>query len=167
MIKAAWTVLILTVAVVSAPSAIWASEPDSQGLEIGERAPAIRGSEWVSGSGLAPELKNKVVLVDFWYAACPTCVHTMPEVDELASRYRKDGLIVVGPSLDSEATVRHFRELHDVGYPFLAGALNLARSFNVKTFPFLVLIGRDGRVLWQANFKDATLSAAIESALRR
>ncbi|MBV8070758.1 MAG: redoxin domain-containing protein, partial [Acidobacteriaceae bacterium] len=52
-------------------------------LNIGDRAPAIEGSQWV-GAARAPELKDKVVLVDFWYAACPTCVHKMPEISELA-----------------------------------------------------------------------------------
>jgi thiol-disulfide isomerase/thioredoxin len=139
----------------------------SDGLEIGDRAPAIQGSEWVGSGGRAPDLKNKVVLVDFWYAGCPTCVHKMPEVAALAERYRKDGLIVIGPSLDEAPTVQKFRELHGGSYPFLAGALNMAKAFKITGFPTMVLIGKNGRVLWRANFKDETLAPAIEAALRR
>lgn len=136
------------------------------GPQVGDSVPAIKGAAWVSDDGRAPEMKDKVVLIDFYFANCPMCNATAPEVERLYQRYHKAGLVVVGPSLDAEATVQRYKTAHALNYPLLANASALARAYDVRTFPFLILVGKDGKVLWRSNFKDETLNAAIESALK-
>ncbi len=38
------------------------------GLAVGTFAPPLNGSTWVSKDGKAPDMKNKVLLIDFWFA---------------------------------------------------------------------------------------------------
>jgi hypothetical protein len=74
--------------------------------------------------------------------------------------------VVVAPSLDAEAKVRLFKAKHKIEYPLLAGANASANSYLVPSYPFLTLIGKDRKVIWRANFKDAKLEDAIVAALK-
>src|SRR4030088_1275227 len=58
----------------------------------------LEGGQWIQhGPVVLKELRNKaVVLVDFWDYTCVNCIRTLPYVEGWYSRYRKDGLIVVG-----------------------------------------------------------------------
>lgn len=38
------------------------------GLPVGSFAPPLNGSTWISADGKAPNMKNKVILMDFWFA---------------------------------------------------------------------------------------------------
>lgn len=42
------------------------------------------------------DLKGKVVLLDFWDTWCAPCIKSMPLVQELSTKYRESGLVVIG-----------------------------------------------------------------------
>jgi peroxiredoxin len=157
---------VFVITLLSAINAQAAEPMYGDGPQVGDSVPAIKGAGWVSDDGIAPEMKGKVVLIDFYFANCPMCNAVAPEVERLYQRYRKSGLVVVGPSLDAEATVQRYKTAHALSYPLLSNSSALARAYDVRTFPFLVLVGKDGKVLWRSNFKDETLNTAIESALK-
>jgi cytochrome c biogenesis protein CcdA/thiol-disulfide isomerase/thioredoxin len=52
---------------------------------------------WINSRPLTmPELRGKVVLVDFWTYSCINCLRTLPHVEAWDRLYRKDGLVIVG-----------------------------------------------------------------------
>jgi len=52
---------------------------------------------WLNSAPLlAPQLRGKVVLVDFWTYSCINCIRSMPYVRAWAAKYRDQGLVVVG-----------------------------------------------------------------------
>jgi hypothetical protein len=55
----------LAAAMCLAATAILAKEG---GLAVGAYAPPLNGSAWVTEDGKAPDMKNKVLLIDFWFA---------------------------------------------------------------------------------------------------
>jgi cytochrome c biogenesis protein CcdA/thiol-disulfide isomerase/thioredoxin len=64
-------------------------------------APDFVGNQrWFNTKGGAPlslsELRGKVVLVDFWTYTCINCLRTLPYLKAWDSRYRRDGLVIVG-----------------------------------------------------------------------
>jgi thiol-disulfide isomerase/thioredoxin len=42
------------------------------------------------------QLKGKVVLIDFWTYSCINCLRTLPYLKAWDSKYRKDGLVIIG-----------------------------------------------------------------------
>jgi len=38
------------------------------GLALGTHAPPLNGGAWVTEDGKQPDMKNKVLLVEFWFA---------------------------------------------------------------------------------------------------
>jgi cytochrome c biogenesis protein CcdA/thiol-disulfide isomerase/thioredoxin len=70
-----------------------------------------------------PELRGKVVLIDFWTYTCINCLRTLPHVEAWYRKYRGDGLVVVG--------------VHTPEFPFEkeAGNVEQAIASNDLTYP--------------------------------
>jgi peroxiredoxin len=83
----------------------------------------------------------------------------------LAAKYADKGLVLVGPSLDAEATVKTFKAKHEIGYPLLAGAAKTAHAFGVQAYPTIFLVGKDGKVIWKGHFEDEVFIKKLEEAL--
>ena len=44
------------------------AEDEAPGLAVGKTAPPLDGAVWVTADGKAPDLKAKVLLLDFWHS---------------------------------------------------------------------------------------------------
>jgi thiol-disulfide isomerase/thioredoxin len=62
------------------------------------RAPDVHDiSAWINSRPLSlPDLRDKVVLVDFWTYSCINCLRTLPYLKAWDARYRSKGLVILG-----------------------------------------------------------------------
>ncbi|WP_056396563.1 thioredoxin family protein [Massilia sp. Root418] len=74
------------------------AEPFRSKLPVEGTAPGFDGAvTWLNSAPLTlKQLRGKVVLVDFWTYSCINCIRTVPYVRAWASKYRDQGLAVVG-----------------------------------------------------------------------
>ena len=110
--------------------------------------------------------RGKVVLIDFWATWCGPCVAEIPNVRALYAKYRESGFEVLGYSLDSDpAALRKFVADNALPWPTLSqkksvdakpGYVDLAKFYSVKSIPTMILVGRDGKVIY-ADAKGALL----------
>jgi peroxiredoxin len=114
--------------------------------------------------------RGKVVLVDFWATWCGPCRRELPHLKALQQRFGKQGLVVLGISVDHQGQdrVRSFVKRNGVTWPtLLADATVLADYGDVRAIPTKFVIDRQGRVagrmLGYAAEKD--LEAAIRPLL--
>jgi len=68
------------------------------GLPFLGALPSLGGATtWLNSPPLyTPQLRGKVVLVDFWTYSCINCIRTLPHVRAWAEKYRDQGLVVIG-----------------------------------------------------------------------
>ena len=68
-------------------------------------------------------LRGKVVLINFWATWCAPCRYEIPDLSRLQTRYREQGLVVLGVSVDEIETVflERFKENYKMSYPVLHG----------------------------------------------
>jgi thiol-disulfide isomerase/thioredoxin len=53
--------------------------------------------DWINSKPLTlKDLSGKVVLVRWWTSGCPLCKATAPALNEFHTKYRDDGLVVIG-----------------------------------------------------------------------
>ncbi|MDW8052544.1 MAG: TlpA disulfide reductase family protein [Armatimonadota bacterium] len=50
------------------------------------------------------QLKGKVVIVNLWATWCQPCVEEMPELARFYRNYRRQGVVLIGVSIDDEPT---------------------------------------------------------------
>lgn len=101
---------------------------------------------------LSEHIGRQVVLLDFWATYCEPCLRAMPELDALYVKYKAQGLLVLGVSIDGADSLNDVRaDVQKLGISFpilLDQDTRVVALYNPKTSaPFSVLIGRDGRVL--------------------
>ena len=94
--------------------------------------------------------KGKVILLNFWATWCGPCKAEIPGFVELQQQYGKDGLVVVGYSVDDEAPkARAFANEYKMNYPILLG---LGREDVQEAYgpiwgiPASFIISREGKV---------------------
>jgi len=99
--------------------------------------------------------EGKVVLVDFWATWCEPCLREMPNLKKNYENYRDKGFEVVGVNIDEDPQmVQRFLALQPLPWTTVISADANARGFEhplavkcgIDAIPFLVLIGRDGKV---------------------
>jgi peroxiredoxin len=95
-------------------------------------------------------LKGNVVLLDFWATWCPPCREEIPGFVELHKRYGKQGLVVIGLSLDqgSRNEVAEFAKRMKINYPVALATEEVVRSYGgVHAIPTTFLISRRGEIV--------------------
>jgi len=94
------------------------------------------------------EQKGKVVLVNFWATWCHGCQLEIPWYIEFQKKYQKQGLVVIGISMDEDGwkSVRPWLSEKRVNYPIVIGNQGLADRFGLNGMPLTALVDRDGKI---------------------
>lgn len=126
-----------------------------QELAPGERrAPVAYAGVDENGATISSEaLAGDVVVMNFWYAACPPCRAEAADLEAVHRDYAGDGVQFVGVNVyDQAPTIESFNEEFGVTYPSILDVgdaeVRLAFSDNVppQAIPSTLVIDRSGRV---------------------
>ncbi len=101
---------------------------------------------------LNSQMGDKLTVLDFWATWCKPCINSIPELVKLSERFYEQGVRFVGINADSprnRAKIKPFSATIGITYPVLLDSDQLLQSgFMIEGFPTLVILNRNGKVLF-------------------
>jgi peroxiredoxin len=134
---------LLAVAALTTPaigSAVWTGKP----------APEFALHTLDGRSVRLSALRGKVVLLNFWATWCAPCRVEMPWLVEFSGRYQRQGLEIVGVSVDDgdRDRVAAFVRARNVNYTIVLKDKAVSEAYGgLRFLPQTFFIGRDGKVI--------------------
>lgn len=105
------------------------------------------------------DIDADLVLIDFWGTWCQPCLRAVPHLVDLQKRIGNKRLAIVGIACEQDAPGQSARrvaataERLKMNYPILLsrndGSCPLQEALHVQAFPTMVLLDRQGRILWR------------------
>lgn len=135
-------------------------------FDVGKPAPDFDLPDLDGNKVEFSSMKGKVLILDFWATWCPPCKEEIPHLVRLQTKYRDQGLQIVGLSLDAAgaSVVKPFAEEHDVNYTMLIANDETAKKYGgVSMIPTTFVVDRSGVVV--KRFIGYTAPEAFEEAI--
>lgn len=94
------------------------------------------------------ELKDKVVLLDFWYRGCFPCLKAIPDLIQLQEEF-KDNLVIIGINdRDIKEDVIDYFDYKKVNYlSTYKTQNNISKNLKIKEFPTTILYDKKGNII--------------------
>src|SRR5216110_1546428 len=136
--------------------------------EIGSRLPEFSVKDLQGREISSPDLRGKVVLIDFWATWCQPCKKEMPGYQKLLDRYGSRGFAVVGFKFDTMRDTEDpilFAPKLGVHYPLAVATDDLKQKFGgIEGLPTTLLYDREG--ILRQKVIGFEYTDVIESALK-
>lgn len=126
---------------------------------IGKKIPSLE-LNGIDGQTYNPaQMQGKVVLLNFWFAACKPCITEIASLNELQRKFTQSNLTILSVSTDAPSIAKKIAAQKNMNYTVAADGKAAAERLNVVTFPTSFLIDKRGiikEVFIGASADDAT-----------
>ncbi len=117
------------------------------------------------------ELKDSIVVLDFWATWCEGCITEIPAFNRLERKYGTRGVKVIGLAVQSgwAKDIRKFARRYNIRYALLVGNDDTVSEFGVMSFPATYVIAPGWKLhkkyLGVSDIKAAEIQRDIEMLL--
>ena len=113
--------------------------------------------------------KGYVLVMDFFATWCVPCRLSIPHLVELNSRYSKQGLQVLGMSLDDsgERVVKSFIAEKKINYPVALANDTIFNDYGLRSLPTLFVINKKGIIVERYFGYNDEIAKSMESLIKK
>lgn len=102
-----------------------------------------------------PDLKGKLVILDFWTFCCINCIHVIPTLKRIEEKFPKSVMVigVHSPKFPGEKDTNNLRQAvarYEIAHPVVQDTeFAIWKAYAIRAWPTLAFIGPDGYFLGQ------------------
>lgn len=161
--------LLKTLLVLIAASFLSAPGPVDAAPRQGQPVPDFRVT---STSGQAISQKNYrgyVLILDFFATWCPPCRQSIPHLVELNRKYGKQGLQILGMSVDEDGkeAVKSFGDEFRINYPLALAGDSTVADFGIRSVPVMYLMDKKGKIVEVYRGFTDEMGSSMEQTIKR
>jgi peroxiredoxin len=138
------------------------------GLSVGQEAPGFTLQDLDGNQVTLEELKGRVVMLNFWSAACPPCRDEMPGMQKVFDDLKEKGFTILAVNVnDHPETARDFLRQNGYTFPVVKDDGNVGALYEVAFIPKTFILDRDGvvRYVHDGLIQEAELLSMVENLL--
>lgn len=135
----------------------------------GQSAPNFKVISTTGQTITQDNYRGHVLILDFFATWCQPCRKSIPHLVEMNRKYGKQGLQILGLSVDEEGEreVKTFTDEFRVNYPLAMAGDSTAAAFGVRSVPVMYLVDKKGTVVEVLRgFSDET-ARSLEQSIKR
>lgn len=145
------------------------TQPAAAILQKGDAAPPIK---LTTTSGQPITLNNYrgyVLVMDFFATWCIPCKEAIPHLNSLRAKYGKQGLQVLGVSVDegSDRDVKDFIAERRISYPVAIAGEEMQTEYGLRSIPTVFVINKKGVVVERFQGFSEQTAKAMEETIKR
>jgi len=120
--------------------------------QIGQQSPVWSLPLISGGVQKLSDLKENLVLLEFWFPGCGGCVKAIPEINRIQEIYAKKKLKVFGVEFSNTKVdgLNAYIKKENIKYPTLHSGKSIAEMYGVNAGPTIFLIDKKGIIIYRA-----------------
>lgn len=140
-------------------------------IEAGDTAPSFAVTTENGKKITRSDFGGKLLVLNFWATWCPPCIEEMPSLNEFAQQFSKDGVVVLGVSIDAnEQLYRRFLQQNRLAFQTARDPdAGIAAEYGTFKWPETYIIDTKGKVVEKhigpRNWTDPALIASVRKHL--
>lgn len=94
------------------------------------------------------DMRDKNVILNFWYTGCTFCVMEMPDLQKLQDTYQDDILILAINVGEKKEQIQSFMDENNLSFTVLLDKdMNVANTYGIRSFPTTIAVNKKGEVI--------------------
>lgn len=145
----------------------YAKPPEDNLVKVGDVAPELNLPSFENEAlTTLSQYKSKVVLIDFWIFHCGYCIASVPELNRLQEKFKNKNFKLITVNIyDSKELIELYTKTQKTKFQILYKGEEAAQKYGVFGFPTVVLVGKDGKVIYSGSFDSQKLDDLIGKSL--
>jgi len=145
------------------------TEKDYELLTNGSVIPRVKGKLYPNYDKEIDLKSDKLLIIDFWYTSCMPCIKAIPQLNQLQKTYINEIEIIGINSIEytekDKEKLTAFLKRTPIDYNILL-IDKIPEEFNIRAFPTLYIIGKDGKVKYSKIGSSENLYDELETVLK-
>ena len=118
-------------------------------LYTGKTPPPLDIAKWLGPAMTLEQLRDKVVLLDFWGVWCGPCRKKLPHTQKIYDQFKNQDLAVIGiHSAFRTEELTSFLAENNYTFPVGIDTGDTANNYSVRGWPTYYLIDKQGHLAW-------------------
>ena len=136
--------------------------------QVGQPMKSFKTNSLFGEEIVSSQLKGKVIVINFWFIACPPCQKEIPDLNLLVEEYKnRNDIVFLGFATDTEKRLGTFLAESQFKYKIIPQSMSIAEDFLVGAYPTNFVIDKNGIVTYaQTGLGEDTISE-IQEAIKK
>jgi peroxiredoxin len=97
-------------------------------------------------------LKDKIILIDFWFINCGSCIKEIPDLNTLKAEFEMEDIEWFGVTYDPKENVERFLKRIKFDYTIIPDSKHLTDRFNIRFYPTTLIIDTNRKIVYTGKF---------------